>query len=182
MRVLGRKLFRPGRSVSTSRVIAAPSQAIFDVLADPGMHPVIDGSGTVQATRGRQIERLSLGATFGMQMKRGVDYSILNTVIEFEEGRRIAWRHFHGHVWRYVLEPVAGGTEVTESFDYNNARTRLGLELVGYPERNLRGMEATLVRLEEVVTASAEDDGRQPDGGDQQAGGQLDTDGEGDSS
>ncbi len=152
VKVLGRKLFRPGHSVSTSRVIAASPEAIFDILADPAMHPVIDGSGTVQTTRGRDVERLQLGTTFGMDMRRGVGYSILNTVVEFEEGRLIAWRHFHGHRWRYELEPVPGGTQVTETFDYSKARTRLGLEIGGYPERNLRGMEATLQRLEQVVT------------------------------
>jgi hypothetical protein len=153
VKVLGRKLFRPGRSVSASRVIAAPAGEIFDILANPAMHPVIDGSGTVQAVRGRDVERLELGTTFGMDMRRGVEYSILNTVVEFEEGRLIAWRHFHGHRWRYQLEPVPGGTQVTETFDYSGARTRLGFEVAGYPERNLRAMEATLERLEQVVTA-----------------------------
>ena len=41
-----------------------------------------------------------------MKMKIGAPYKILNEVVEFEEGRRIAWRHFAGHIWRYILEPV----------------------------------------------------------------------------
>ena len=32
------------------RVIAADPQRLFDIVADPAMHPVIDGSGTVQAS------------------------------------------------------------------------------------------------------------------------------------
>jgi hypothetical protein len=40
-----------------------------------------------------------------------------NTVEEFEEGRRIAWRHAGRHRWRYILTPVEGGTQVTEEFD-----------------------------------------------------------------
>jgi hypothetical protein len=44
----------------------------------------------------RGPERLSAGARFGMEMNLKVDYKILNTVCEFEEGRRIGWRHFYG--------------------------------------------------------------------------------------
>jgi uncharacterized protein YndB with AHSA1/START domain len=144
-----------GRSkqVSTSRVIDADRQRIFDVLADPGLHPVIDGSGTVEDVQDGGPERLSDGARFGMSMKVGAPYRILNTVVEFEEGRRIAWRHFHGHRWRYELEDApAGGTRVTETFDWSTARSKLPLELAGIPERNLRGMERTLENLERLVT------------------------------
>jgi hypothetical protein len=143
-----------GRSkqVSTSRVIDADRQRIFDVLADPGLHPVIDGSGTVQDVQDGGPERLSEGARFGMSMKLGAPYRILNTVVEFEEGRRIAWRHFHGHRWRYELEDApAGGTRVTETFDWSTARSKLPLELAGIPKRNLRGMERTLENLERLV-------------------------------
>jgi len=100
--------------VSESRVIAADPQAIFDIVADPAMHPVMDGSGTVQAVQESAPPRLELGATFGMDMKLGAPYKITNEVVEFEEGRRIAWKHFNGHVWRYLFEPVDGGTKVTE--------------------------------------------------------------------
>ena len=31
-------------------------------------------------------------------------------VVEFEEDRRIAWRHYGHHIWRYTLEPTDGGT------------------------------------------------------------------------
>jgi hypothetical protein len=145
------------KQVSTSRVIAADRQAIFDVLADPTMHPVIDGAGWAEVTgvQDGTPERLSEGARFGMEMKLGAPYLILNTVIEFDEGRRIAWRHFHGHVWRYELEDAAEGrTRVTETFDWSTARTRWTLELAGIPRRNLRGMERTLAKLERLVTGT----------------------------
>lgn len=140
------------RSVSTTRVIAADHQHLFDLVADPSVHPVIDGSGTVTSVRGQVPERLSLGETFGMAMNQGTSYRITNTVVEFEEGRRIAWRHFNGHRWRYEFVPVGGGTEVTETFDWSGARAKLALELAGFPRRNLAGMEATLARLEELAT------------------------------
>ena len=52
-------------------------------------------------------------------MKIGLPYSMESTVIEFEDGRRIAWqsrpagfggRFGGGRIWRYELEPVDGGT------------------------------------------------------------------------
>ncbi len=138
--------------MSVSRVIAAPAQEIFDVLADPAKHAVIDGSRTVQASRHGNPERLSKGATFGMDMRIGLPYRIKNTVVEFDEGRRIAWRHFGRHVWRYELEPAEGGTNVTETFDYSNAISPRFIELMGYPKKHPEGMAATLERLAAEVT------------------------------
>jgi uncharacterized protein YndB with AHSA1/START domain len=109
--------------VSESRVISAAPEVIFDLLADPSRHAVFDGSGTVRASRPDAPSRLTLGAQFGMDMKMGVPYRMTNTVVEFEENRRIGWRHVGGHVWRYELEPVEGGTKVTESFDMTTAKS-----------------------------------------------------------
>ena len=143
---------RRRRQVSTSRVIAAGRQTLFDIVADPSMHPVIDGSGSVRAAREGGPDRLELGARFGMDMQLGTDYRIENRVVEFEEGRRIAWRHFHGHRWRYEFEDVEGGTRVTETFDWSRAKSKLAIELARFPKRNLRGMRATLARLDELAT------------------------------
>lgn len=143
------------RSVSVSRVINAPAQKIFDVLANPALHPVIDGSGTVQAAHDSNPERLSKGARFGMNMKIAFPYRIKNTVVEFEEGKRIAWRHFNRHIWRYELTPAEGGTGtlVTETFDWSTALFPPGIELMGFPKRHPEGMAKTLERLERHVTA-----------------------------
>jgi uncharacterized protein YndB with AHSA1/START domain len=141
------------KRVVVERVIPAQPQAIFDVLADPDMHPVIDGSGTVRKPREGNPIRLDLGATFGMDMRMGAPYKITNTVVEFEEGRRIAWQHFAKNVWMYELEPVDGGTKVTETFDYSKSRWPRGVKLVGFPRRNRKGMERTLERLEKHFTS-----------------------------
>lgn len=142
------------RTVSVSRTIAAPAQKIFDLLADPAMHPVLDGSGTVKKSVGGNPQRLSLGARFGMDMRIGLPYRIRNTVVEFEEGRRIAWRHFGRHVWRYELEPVDGGTKVTETFDWSGAISPRFIERMGYPKKHPAGMAATLERLERRAVGS----------------------------
>jgi uncharacterized protein YndB with AHSA1/START domain len=137
------------RSVSRSVTVSAPPDEVFALLADPRRHPELDGSGTVKG-RIRGPERLSDGARFGMRMRFLVPYVITNTVVEFEEGRRIAWRHFGHHVWRYQLEPASGGgTVVTETFDWAPARSPKALELAGIPARNTRSIEKTLAKLQE---------------------------------
>lgn len=143
--------------VSAELFIAAPPETIFEVLAAPALHSVIDGSGTVKGAQLNGPVRLSSGARFGMDMKIKVDYKILNTVCEFEEGRRIAWRHFYGHVWRYVLTPTANdagvpGTLVTEQWDARAVRGKLLLRLVGYPRRHRASIDQTLQRLNNYVT------------------------------
>lgn len=137
--------------MSVSRVINASPEAIFDVLADPARHGEIDGSGMVQRHRG-QSTRLELGSRFGMDMQLGpLPYRISNRVVEFEEASLITWAHFGGHRWRYRLEPVDGGTKVTESFDWSTSRLPQAIELAGYPKKHPASMEATLERLAGLV-------------------------------
>lgn len=134
------------RSVSRSAVVAAPPAEVFGLLADPRRHVEIDGSGTVKGMV-KGPDRLSLGDRFGMRMRLGVPYVISSEVVELEPDRRIAWRHVGHHVWRYELEPVDGGTRVTETFDWATARSPLALELLGIPARNARSIDKTLDRL-----------------------------------
>ena len=141
--------------VSESRVIDADAKRLFDIVANPAMHPVMDGSGSVQAVRDNAPARLELGAKFGMDMKLGASYKIENTVVEFEEGKQIAWRHFNGHIWRYIFEPVEGGTKVTEQWDARRTHNRFFLRLMGFPDRNRRGIVATLQRLAELTSSAA---------------------------
>jgi hypothetical protein len=137
----------PAKIVTRSTIVPAPAQMIFDLLADPRRHGEIDGSGSIQSAQIDAPERLSLNATFGMQMKIGLSYKITNTVVEFEETKTIAWRHFGGHIWRYILEPVDGGTKVTEQFDWNKSKSPLVLKLRKSPQENAKSMEKTLENL-----------------------------------
>ncbi|HVE99625.1 MAG TPA: SRPBCC family protein [Mycobacteriales bacterium] len=140
------------RSVSRTRVVDAPPGAVFDLLADPRKHPLLDGSGSVKATL-TGPERLELGSRFGMRMHLLAPYVISNEVVEYEPDALIAWQHFGRHRWRYRLVPVDGGrrTEVTETFDWSTSRAPWFIEMMGYPERNAASMEATLERLAGLV-------------------------------
>jgi uncharacterized protein YndB with AHSA1/START domain len=133
--------------ISRTRVVPAPPEEVFELLADPQKHQLIDGSSMVRGVIEGPI-RLSQGATFGMKMQKGpVPYKIKNTVEEFEEGRVIAWRHAGRHRWRYELEPTAGGTKVTESFDTSTvpAPMRPITKLLG--KANGDNIDKTLDRL-----------------------------------
>ncbi len=135
--------------IQASRAIPAAAHDIFELLAHPAQHGLIDGSEQVKGVQDRTPERLSPGAKFGMEMHWGVNYKILNQVVEFEEGRRIAWRHFGGHIWRYLLEPMdETHTLVTEQFDPTGSRSPLVLTLIRALPRNQQSIEKTLARLE----------------------------------
>ena len=137
----------PAKIVSHSVVVPAPAQDIFNLLADPRRHSEIDGSGSVKAAKVNAPERLSLGSKFGMEMKIVLPYKMTNEVVEFEEGKQIGWRHFGGHVWRYILEPVDGGTKVTEQFDWNTNRSPFMLKVMNAVENNSKSIQKTLDNL-----------------------------------
>jgi Polyketide cyclase / dehydrase and lipid transport len=141
--------------IAVTRVINASPEVIFNILADPQMHPLIDGSGTVKDARVGGPARLSKGAKFAMEMKMfSVPYRISNKVIVFDEPMHIAWRHIGRHEWHYRLRAVEGGTEVTETWDWSP----MGLagkivEIGGFVDRNRAAMEKTLQRLAERAEA-----------------------------
>jgi uncharacterized protein YndB with AHSA1/START domain len=146
---------------TVERFIAAPPEAIFDLIADPTRHREIDGSGLVRDSKGPS-QRLELGSTFGMSMKAGLPYSMVNTVVEYDENRRLAWqtrgptaigRLVGGRIWRYELAPRDGGTLVKESWDITQeSPITKPLVRVG-ATRTREAMAKTLERIEELVTA-----------------------------
>lgn len=141
------------RKITRTVLVHAPADAIFAVLADPAKHPLIDGSGTVQASKDGTPQRLELGSTFGMRMKRGMPYSVTNKVVEYEKDRLIAWRHVGRHRWRWELKPIDNDTtEVTETFDWTNAPIGALYGMLGFLDANTKGIESSLARLESVVT------------------------------
>jgi uncharacterized protein YndB with AHSA1/START domain len=145
----------PDRVVRRSTVVNATPQAIFDLLADPSKHSTFDGSGTVRRTVDESPDRLELGSKFGMKMKMGVPYKMTNEVVEFDEPTLIAWRHLGGHVWRYRLTEVDGGTEVTEEFDWRPSKAAHVLKVMKAPEKNTKSIEATLARFGELFPDDA---------------------------
>ncbi|MFM1985478.1 MAG: hypothetical protein RLZZ295_644 [Actinomycetota bacterium] len=132
--------------------INAPARKIFDLLANPASHRLFDGSGTIQGSISGP-ERLFLGAKFGMAMKIKVPYRIKNTVVAFEENKKITWCHFMKWTWCYELsEQGDGQTVVTESFDASSipAFATWWLKKTGAMAHNPKWMAKSLVRLKAI--------------------------------
>ncbi len=145
--------------VSDSINIDAPPEVVFAILADPHQHSRIDGSGSVGSVLSAPDRITAKGQTFTVRMRLfGLPYLIRNRVVEFEAGRRIAWRHFTANRWRYELTPTAdGGTRVTETFDMTRADplTTAVVRAAKFPERNREGITGTLERLKKAAETDA---------------------------
>ena len=110
--------------VSASREIAAGPGPIFELIADPAQQPRWDGNDNLAAApAGQRVHRA--GEVFTMTLTRGETRE--NHVVEFEEGRRMAWtpaepgRRPPGHLWRWELEPIgASRTRVTHTYDWTH--------------------------------------------------------------
>ena len=111
------------RVVSASREIAATPERIFELIADPAQQPRWDGNDNLaEAADGQRVRRT--GDVFSMTTTRGLVRE--NHVVEFDEGRRIAWRPAEpgqqppGHLWRWELEPIdTSHTRVTHTYDWS---------------------------------------------------------------
>jgi uncharacterized protein YndB with AHSA1/START domain len=110
------------RVISASREIAADPERIFELIADPAQQPRWDASDNLRhAAAGQRVR--AAGEVFTMTITSGDIRE--NHVVEFEEGRRIAWRPSEvgqrqpGHLWRWQLEPLAPArTLVTHTYDW----------------------------------------------------------------
>lgn len=119
------------RVVHASRVIAAPAEVIFEHIADPARQPEWDGNENLgHAPLGQRVR--AVGDVFSMALTSGAIRE--NHVVEFEEGRRIAWKPAEqggepiGHLWRWELEPDGEGTRVTHTYDWTQLHDERRLE------------------------------------------------------
>ena len=112
----------PPRIVSASREIAAEAGQIFELIADPAQQPRWDGNDNLaSAPAGQRVRRT--GDVFTMALTHGGIRD--NHVVEFDEGRLMAWRPAEpgreppGHLWRWELEPIAASrTRVIHTYDW----------------------------------------------------------------
>jgi uncharacterized protein YndB with AHSA1/START domain len=124
------------RIVRASREIAAAPHVIFELIADPAQQPRWDGNGNLtEAAAGQRVH--AVGDVFRMMVHSGTVRE--NHIVEFEEGRRIAWLPSEegkappGHLWRWEIEPLGDGpagesgatgelvrSRVTHTYDWTN--------------------------------------------------------------
>jgi len=116
------------RVVSASREMAAGPARIFELIADPAQQPRWDGNDNLaEAPAGQRVRRA--GDVFTMTLIRGGIRE--NHVVEFDEGRLIAWmpaevgKRPPGHLWRWELEPAgASRTRVIHTYDWTRLTDR----------------------------------------------------------
>lgn len=117
----------PGRAservVSATKEIAASADRIFELIADPAQQPRWDGNDNLAHAEGNQRVH-AIGDVFTMRLTNGAVRE--NHVVDFEEGRRIAWRPSEpgkpppGHRWAWRLEPLDGTrTRVVHTYDWS---------------------------------------------------------------
>ena len=116
--------------MEVSRPIAATPAEIFAVVSSPEGHVQIDASGMLMSSTGEPAT--AVGDTFVIHMDRealndyplGL-YDVTVEIVTYEQDREIAWtivgqiKPQIGHVYGYRLEPVEGGTLVTQYYDWS---------------------------------------------------------------
>jgi len=141
------------RVVTASREIAAPAEVIFELIADPAQQPRWDGNDNLrEAAEGQRVR--GVGDVFTMRLRRGGVRQ--NTIVEFDEGRLIAWRpnvpgkQQPGHLWRWQLEPISERrTRVRHTYDWTQLKDRSR-----YPRARATTtdkLSASLVRLAQLA-------------------------------
>jgi uncharacterized protein YndB with AHSA1/START domain len=110
------------RVVHASRDVSAGAAAVFELIADPMRQPSWDGNDNLASAPAGQRVR-AVGDVFTMELTRGSVRH--NEVVEFIEGRLIAWCPSEpaaeppGHLWRWELCPIDDQrTRVTHTYDW----------------------------------------------------------------
>jgi hypothetical protein len=160
-------------SVSESREINASASRIFSIVADPAMHPEVDGAGMLRpAAENSPIT--SVGDVFYINMVHWHlgNYVMANHVTEFERDRLIAWEpvvysfedperaQSVGHPglreWGWRLEPLSEDrTRVTAFFE----GSRLPEELRKFIEDGEFWRPAMLTSLDNLERLVSESNG-----------------------
>lgn len=112
------------RVVKATREIQATPERIFELIANPAEQPRWDGNENLEEAAPGQRVRV-VGDVFTMRLT--TDSVRENHVVEFIEGRRIAWRPAEvgrtppGHMWAWELEPLERSrTLVTHTYDWTD--------------------------------------------------------------
>ena len=123
--------------LSVSRTVDASPEQVFAVLSDPGRHTELDDSSMLRGLEsGSKVS--GVGDEFIMNMSNPLlgDYQMRNTVIAFEQDRKIGWAPtLHpegayadklgdmkagGHTYTWELEPAGSSqTKVTQVYDWS---------------------------------------------------------------
>jgi hypothetical protein len=162
-------------SVSVSRDIPASAADIFAILANPSMHPRLDGTGMAQSADSAAVIT-KVGDVFVINMMHWSlgEYGMENHVVDFEVDRRIVWEPFahtyqssqfdemmgderprETRYWGWELEPIETKlTRVTEFYDCSRLSDGLR-SFIKDGEFWRQGMAQSLENLEQMLMTPA---------------------------
>jgi hypothetical protein len=142
------------RIASASREVRAAPAAIFELIADPSRQPEWDGNDNLAVAAPNQRVR-HVGDVFVMTLLQGSVRE--NHVVEFGEGRLIAWmpaepgRPPVGHLWRWELHPLGDErTLVVHTYDWTamNDQSRYERAKATTPDRLMGSIDRLAQLLE----------------------------------
>lgn len=138
------------RVVSATSEVRAPAEVVFELIAEPTQQPRWDGNDNLaEAPAGQRVH--AVGDIFTMVLTTGMVRQ--NHVVEFDEGRLIAWRPAEenrpppGHLWRWEIEPLDDSRcRVTQTYDWSQLDDEM---------RRKRARATTAERLQASITLLA---------------------------
>jgi hypothetical protein len=153
------------KPIVVSLRIDAAAPDIFEILADPGRHLDLDGSGMLREGASNSVIS-GIGDIFVMKMHNQAlgDYEMNNHIVEYELNRRIGWEpelrvaehpdgaptpvgNRPGQRWSFELTPDGpDATVVTEIYDCSRA-PELVRSIVDNGNGWVKSMSKTLERL-----------------------------------
>jgi hypothetical protein len=162
---------------TVTALIAAPADAIFVIVANPGRHAELDGSGMVKAAPDA-IPLTAVGQTFDIEMDRRPlgdtantqqlqwlvrevpDYMVRCTVTQLISSRLIEWnvavagKHPGGHVWGWRIELLSDGACLVSHYcDWTNISDELRASF-RWPVVPADRLRRSLENLDRMVTQS----------------------------
>ena len=149
-----------GRTLTVGRLIHAPAEDIFELLADPHQQIDADGMDMLRGAADDAEPITKVGDVFTMRMHAevmGGDYEMENHVTKFEEDVEIGWmparpgKEPHGVQWTWQLEPEDDeATYVTLVYDWDAVTDKrmLGGKFPPFP---LEHFTASLEALADAV-------------------------------
>jgi uncharacterized protein YndB with AHSA1/START domain len=146
---------------AVSGLIAAPVEAVWELVSDVARHPAIAGSGEVRGIRVVGDGPLGLGGVFeSRQNLRGIKYVTASRVVIWEPPHRFAWRvglpgaPGRAQTWMFSLRPEAGGTRLENGValiyafpslpPFSLARAQISRRYAGSIHPTLRNVAAIL--------------------------------------
>jgi uncharacterized protein YndB with AHSA1/START domain len=144
------------RSIEVSRLVDAPPERAFALVADPDRHPDLDASGMVRASQ-THLALTELGDVFTMDMhnEQMGDYTVENHVVVYEPDSALGWapagpgQRPAGYTWTYTFEADGDATRVTLTYDWSAVTDPQLLEF--FPVVDADTLDASLGLLAEAL-------------------------------